>query len=156
MYQEIDNNIKFLRLVTGEDIISEVIESSIDNKITYTLLNPMKVVYVMNTRPGIISISLMEWVFTKICDHQEFSVGPNNILTTSVPTENLISYYNDCIDHFEDRRQDINKKVKFDAPMEQQDHMELFQEQQEEREVPLEELQELIKEALEDKKRTLH
>lgn len=159
MHQPTENNIKFFRLVTGEDIISEAVESVIDDKTTYTLFNPLKIVYVMG-KPGFISISLMEWVFSRVVDMQEFELKPESILVTSQPGENLITYYHDCIEHFEERKQVMHDKMKLDAPMEPHDHMNMFNEREveieEEKEVPLEELQELIKLQLEGKKRILH
>lgn len=155
MHQDIDESIKFFRLSSGEDIISEVIESEIDGQLSYTLLNPMKVVYMIG-KPGFISISLMEWIFSRVCETQEFELNLNEVITTGTPTKGIIEHYYECVDHFESRREDLNKKVKLDAPIEHHEHMKIFEEQEEERDVPLDELQELIKDRIEGKKRTIH
>jgi hypothetical protein len=155
MHQDVENIVKFFRLTSGEDIISEVIETQINEKTSYILVNPMKIVYMFG-RPGYVSISMMEWIFTKVCENQEFELNINEVLTTGDPTESIINHYYECIDHFESRKEDLNKRVKLDAPIEPHEHMEMLENQQEERDVPLEELQELIKNAMEGKKRTIH
>ena len=45
-------NIKFIRLVTGEDVVSEVQES--ENGLC--LVNPLKIIYGVNQKTGYISI----------------------------------------------------------------------------------------------------
>lgn len=147
-------DVKFFRLVTGEDIISEVVEMSIDDKTIYTLLNPMKIVYMMG-KPGFLSISMMEWIFSRICDVQEFNLKPNDILTVGQPSENLITYYHECVDNFEAKRQILNKKVEFGAPTE--NHEDIPSEYTDEDDTSaMEELQEIIKNTLDNKKRILH
>lgn len=157
MHQSEENNVFFIRLVTGEDIISEIIETEIDNKKNYTLFNPMKVVYMMDQKPGMLSISLMKWVFSKICDDQEFDLSPHNILLMKQPSQGLIKHYNESVEHFLERESVIESNTKYDAPIEQQDHMEMFQNQEEDDEnISMEELRELIKEQFGSKKRTIH
>lgn len=155
MHQDVENNVKFFRLTSGEDIISEVIETQINEKTSYKLVNPMKIVYMIG-RPGYMYISMMEWIFTRVCENQDFELNINEVLITGVPTESIINHYYEYIDHFESSKEDLNKRVKLDAPIESHEHMEMLENQQEERDVPLEELQELIKNAMESKKRTIH
>jgi hypothetical protein len=91
-------NVKFIRLVTGEDIITEVVETKSNNKIDYTIINPLKVVYMVSNKPGMLSISLMNWIFSHICENQSFSLKPTDILLVGNPTEEIIEYYYNFLD----------------------------------------------------------
>ena len=98
----------------------------------------------------------MEWIFSRVCATQAFELTITEVIPTGTPTKGIIEHYYECVDHFESRREDLNKKVKLDAPIEHHEHMKMFEEQEEERDVPLDELQELIKDQIEGKKRTIH
>ena len=73
---ETDNDsVKFVRLVTGEDIISEVMEVDDASGKHVILYNPLKIMYMsspMNSDK--VGISLLEWVFSRISDKQEFRI----------------------------------------------------------------------------------
>lgn len=83
---------KFVRLQTGDDIISEVIEYEDENGIIYLLMNPLKVVY-MPTNTGHLQVAFMPWVFPKICDHQEFTIHAEDVLIISNVSEYMNDYY---------------------------------------------------------------
>jgi hypothetical protein len=51
-----ENSVQFLRLNTGEDLISEVTEIKNDETTYYILHNPMKLVYQVNGTKGSMSI----------------------------------------------------------------------------------------------------
>lgn len=54
--------IKYLRLITGEDLVSEVEEQG--NKVV--LINPLRLVYMANPLdPARISISMTYWIFPR-------------------------------------------------------------------------------------------
>jgi hypothetical protein len=104
MEKEHDNNkpnVMFIRLVTGEDLISEVSEyeevssskDSTDNQQYYILHNPMKVLYLQGVKSGFVSISLMQWVFGRVCQDQTFDLSVSDILTTGYPSEKMHNYY---------------------------------------------------------------
>ena len=104
MEKEHDNNkpnVMFIRLVTGEDLISEVSEyeevssskDSTDNQQYYILHNPMKVLYLQGVKSGFVSISLMQWVFGRVCQDQTFDISVSDILTTGYPSEKMHNYY---------------------------------------------------------------
>lgn len=95
------SNVTFIRMNTGEDLISEITEMKLpDGSMTYTLHNPMKVLYLTGQKPGYMSISLSQWVFSKISTVQEFIIYPNDVVTMGIPTDRMIEYYWDCVDHF--------------------------------------------------------
>lgn len=89
-------NIKFIRLVTGEDVVSEVQES--ENGLC--LINPLKIIYGVNQKTGYISISLSQWIFTKITDNSTYNISSNNILIISDASENMIGYYGNTLFSF--------------------------------------------------------
>jgi hypothetical protein len=71
------NSTKFIRLVTGEDVISDVSEASTDPFIT--LHEPAKVVYVFEGADHI-SLKLIPWVFQALTESRVFNVLRRDIL----------------------------------------------------------------------------
>lgn len=104
MKQEIvESDIKFVRLTTGEDLISEMEFITVDDSSYYVLKNPMKILYVHNNNS--MSISLMQWVFNKICDVQEFALFPSDIVTTGIPNQSLVHYYTTSLKQYNSLRE---------------------------------------------------
>ena len=88
------DNIKFIRLVTGEDIVSEV--TDISNGKMY-INNPLKVVYTPSMNTGFLSISLMQWVFTRISKNQSFDMDLHNILIMTNADDHLVEHYKESL-----------------------------------------------------------
>ena len=88
--------VHFLRLKTGEDLISEVQETPT----TYILLNPCKVMYLKSKKTGYLSISLMQWIFSKMCKEQTFEMDKNEVLVKGEPDETFVEHYWNSVDHF--------------------------------------------------------
>ncbi len=91
-----DTEILFLRLKNGEDLIAEVQE--MDK--TYILMNPCKVLYLKGSKTGYLSISLMQWVFARICSDQTFEIEKSEVLFKTFPEDTLIEHYWNSVDHF--------------------------------------------------------
>lgn len=106
-----EQNIEFFRLVTGEDIVSEC-EIHDDN---YRLINPCKVVYMSSRKDGFLSISLMQWIFSKICEDQIFELPKNQVLIKSKPNEKMIEHYYSSVEHF--LQSELKDDMIFDDPM---------------------------------------
>lgn len=119
-----EQDIRFLRLVTGEDIVSEVKET----KSEFVLMNPMKVLYMTSSRPGYLSISLMQYVFSKISYEQVFNMPKVHVVMHSEPRDTLIKYYNETVDHFLSKRDEV---VEFEEEDEDDDGFELNDEPEE-------------------------
>lgn len=99
MNQPVENPVKFLRLNTGEDIISEVIPYLKDDQVLYYILkNPCKIVYLIGENEDSIMISLIEWVYSRISNNQTFNLGYNNVLIISEATVDLSKYYYEYLD----------------------------------------------------------
>lgn len=106
-----EQTVDFFRLVTGEDIVSEY-EIHED---CYRLINPCKVVYLTSEKPGFLSISLMQWVFAKICVEQIFDLPKNQVLVKSSVSENMIDHYFSSVEHF--AKTEMKKRIDFDDPI---------------------------------------
>lgn len=96
MHQSAEN-IKFIRLVTGEDIITEI--KSDEN--SFTLVKPLKIVYALGEKPGVISIGLVQWIFPDVVASQEMSVKDRDILTMSDPSLDMLKSYRSSIKRLE-------------------------------------------------------
>jgi hypothetical protein len=94
--------IKFIRLNTGEDIISEIVKYDQEDEDFYLLVNPLKIIYSISKSHGGISIALMQWIFPRICDKQEFTLYSNDIITMSNPSEQMETYYWNVLNKFDD------------------------------------------------------
>ena len=110
-----ENSVKFIRLSTGEDLVSEVLEiDEGDGVFYYQLANPMKVVYMIpSNKPGVFSISLMQWIFNRLCSDQSFTLHPTSIITMGDPTESLIEYYWKSVDSFDENKEKLEKNTEF-------------------------------------------
>lgn len=91
-----DTEIHFLRLKTGEDLISEVQETDS----TYILMNPCKILYLKSQKTGFLSISLMQWIFSKMCAEQTFEMDKSEVLVKAAPDDTFIEHYWNSVDHF--------------------------------------------------------
>lgn len=141
---ELEQSVKFIRMSTGEDLVSEVVEVKEDKEHNYyVLVNPLKILYMSGTtNPNVVSITLMQWVFHKVCDRQEFTIYPNDVITMADANESLIEYYHDSIEHFEKLKEKNRAKV---------------EEKEAEKEASLEEIMESLNDYFKvASKRTLH
>lgn len=111
MHQPV-SEIYHIRLNTGEDLISQVVwpETKKGHEPHVILHHPMKIVCLPSNKPGFVSLSLMQWIFSKITPEQEFNIFSRDILTMSRPTKNLIEYYKETIDYFniKSNKNDVN------------------------------------------------
>lgn len=109
---EEETAIKLVRLVTGEDVLAEVTYVEEEEYSYYVLSNPMKVVYLSGVKPGILSVSLMQWVFGRICDKQDFTISPKDVIFVNDASSSMEEYYYNTVDYFE------KMKVQLESHME--------------------------------------
>lgn len=95
MEQPLETTIKFLRLNSGEDIVCEVQQVS---DVTLQIHNPLKVVYALNENTGMVSVSLIQWVFPKISEIEQFELDKHNIVISSVASIDMTHYYYKSLD----------------------------------------------------------
>ena len=118
----VEAQVKFLRLNNGEDVISfayYVPEDDVSGA-HYILNDPMKIVY-MTTSKGsgpFMTISLMQWVFSRISNKQEFKIEERDVLFAVEPTDNLVEYYYETVDHFNDMKETQEREIEFDSEFE--------------------------------------
>ena len=131
-------NAKFVRLQNGDDVVTQVVEFTDENGTVYTLISPLKIMYVPSTVAGFLQIAFTPWVFPRIVDNQEFVIHAEDVLMMSDVTEKMNQYYWQNVESYistGDTQEDI---IEEDEP-----------------EQSYESLKEAIDELL-DKKRTLH
>lgn len=87
-------DIRFIRLTNGEDIVAEVLEVT-GGKLKIN--NPLKIVYTPSLNSGYLSISLMQWVFTRISKDQKFDIDLINVLVMTETEEGLKTHYKESI-----------------------------------------------------------
>lgn len=119
-----NTEVEFIRLVTGEDIVSEC--EVYDD--FYRLYNPCKVVYLSSQKEGYLSISLMQWVFSKITEEQTFDLPKNQILIKSKPTDSMVDHYFGSVDHFvkSSKKESISFEDPLDSSSDEDNYLEML------------------------------
>ena len=91
--------IAFIRLNTGEDLISEIQETE-DTQFS-CLVSPFKILYkVSEETPGMIYMELMHWIFPNVISNQYFDINQNNILLCEIPDKSIIKRYHQQIEDY--------------------------------------------------------
>lgn len=98
MHQPIEIEIKFLRLNSGEDIITEV--QKLDD-ITYRITNPLKIMYYYNENIGVMSVSLVPWIYNSISDTHQYDMEKHNILVSTNVSETMTKMYYTILNRIE-------------------------------------------------------
>lgn len=86
-------NLKIIRLKTGDDIIAEVLYSNQKGKETYSLINPMRMVYVMGPNGSSISVAMIEWLFPSVSEDTAIEINVSDTLFTANPASGIQEYY---------------------------------------------------------------
>lgn len=106
-----ETSVKFLRLVTGEDVIADTTIVQMNDDVQYTLNNPMKVMYVTTDKSGTLSVSLVQWVFWRICDKQDFTLQAKDILLVQDASSSMEDYYWSSLEYMESYKEKILAKA---------------------------------------------
>lgn len=94
-----ESEVKFVRLKNGDDVISEVEEhfKESDKYDTgyhyYTLVKPLKIMYLPNPRTGGLNLAFAHWVSPMLSPTQEFMVNASEVLTMSETSESMLDNY---------------------------------------------------------------
>ena len=118
-----ENDLKFIRLNNGDDIIAQVIEVGEDDNIDYMVIHPLKVVYIPSQR-GVshIQVAFMPWIFGKICEEQDFLIHAEDVITMGNVSEKMSGYYWSNITHFfgnEDPVEEIEQDTETETGIEE-------------------------------------
>lgn len=96
-----DQSVKFIRLNSGDDIVSQVVEVGDETQIDYILINPLKIVYIPSEKgSAYLQVAFMPWVFTRICSEQEFLIHAEDVITMGNVSNYMADYYWRNMDHF--------------------------------------------------------
>ena len=106
----IETSVKFIRLVTGEDIISEMTYIETEKDSQYILSNPMKVLYIPAGKSNMLSITLSQWVYWRICEEQEFTLKDKDVLLVNDCSSSMEEYYWSTIEHLESYKETVISK----------------------------------------------
>lgn len=79
--------IKLLRLVTGEDVLAEIVDSG---DVAYQIRNPL-IVYIRPTETGVPSVGLSQWI--PYSADKEFTIKNDRVVVESNPAEDLRNQY---------------------------------------------------------------
>ena len=91
----------FFRLKNGDDVVSEMVEIGEDDKESYLLVHPLKLVYMPSENPGFMQVAYMPWVSVKMCDSQEFMIDKTDVLTMAVASNSTTEYYYETLEQIE-------------------------------------------------------
>ena len=80
-------NIKLLRLVTGEDVLTEILDSG---DIAYKIKNPL-IVYIRPTETGVPTVGMSQWI--PYSADKEFVIKNDKVVVVSEPAEDIRSQY---------------------------------------------------------------
>lgn len=101
---------KFIRLTNGDDLIADVVETEDEDGILYTVFNPLRVVYIDSEREGYTAIAFSHWVFTGLCEQQEFVIHAEDVMLIADLSEKMNKHYWDYLE----RDNDIKEKSRMD------------------------------------------
>ena len=141
--------VKFVRLNTGEDIICELGEPTKPD--TVLIKRPLKVFYSMmenNSGMSSMGVSLIHWIFPKICKNEEYEIDSKDVLLVSDASQDISEYYTEAISTI--KLNDVYKEYLDDEYLEDGD-MEIDLSEEDE-----EAVNEFLESIKSNQKRTLH
>jgi hypothetical protein len=94
MEQTTNNNIKIVRLQSGEDIMADVMEN--DENELIVLDNPMHIIF-KRMPTGQTVMMMMPWLPIEIIKENNATIYGTDILTVIEPKEDLIEYYGKAV-----------------------------------------------------------
>jgi|LakMenEpi03Aug12_release.lakeMendotaPanAssembly.Ray.scaffolds.fasta_scaffold00983_21 hypothetical protein len=96
---------KFIRLTNGDDLIADVVETEDEDGILYTVFNPLRVVYIDSEREGYTAIAFSHWVFSGLCDQQEFVIHAEDVMLIADLSEKMNKHYWDYLERDNDNKE---------------------------------------------------
>jgi hypothetical protein len=122
-----NNNIKIVRLQSGEDIMADIIED--DENDTIFLDNPMHIIF-KRIPTGQTVMMMMPWLPIEIIKENSAIVYSSDILTIIEPKEDLVDYYGTVVIEAQQRmeeKRDFSNEEEDDYDEEEIDEEELFE-----------------------------
>ena len=123
-----NNNIKIVRLQSGEDIMADIIED--DENDTIFLDNPMHIIF-KRMPTGQTVMMMMPWLPIEIIKENSAIVYSSDILTIIEPKEDLVDYYGTVVieaqQRMEEKRHFSDQEEDDEYDEEEIDEEELFE-----------------------------
>ncbi len=122
-----NNNIKIVRLQSGEDIMADIIEDEEND--TIFLDNPMHIIF-KRIPTGQTVMMMMPWLPIEIIKENSAIVYSSDILTIIEPKEDLVDYYGSVVIEAQQRmgeKRDFSNEEEDDYDEEEIDEEELFE-----------------------------
>ena len=122
-----NNNIKIVRLQSGEDIMADIIEDEEND--TIFLDNPMHIIF-KRIPTGQTVMMMMPWLPIEIIKENSAIVYSSDILTIIEPKEDLVDYYGTVVIEAQQRmeeKRDFSNEEDDEYDEEEIDEEELFE-----------------------------
>ena len=101
-----NNNIKIVRLQSGEDIIADIISD--DENETMMLENPMHIIF-RRVPTGQTVMMMMPWLPIEIIKENNAILYQGDILTVIEPREDLVNYYGNVVVEAQQRMENAKR-----------------------------------------------
>ena len=101
-----NNNIKIVRLQSGEDIIADIISD--DENETMMLDNPMHIIF-RRVPTGQTVMMMMPWLPIEIIKENNAILYQGDILTVIEPREDLVNYYGNVVVEAQQRMENAKR-----------------------------------------------
>ena len=88
-----EDNVKIMRLVTGEDIICNVYKISSES---YCVTDPMMLIVKFKGRNS--SVIMEHWLPVEVIKSNEVLINPRDVITFIEPKESLSEYYTNLVE----------------------------------------------------------
>lgn len=88
-----EDEVKILRLVTGEDIICNYFKVSSDS---YVITDPMMLIVKFKGRNS--SVVMEHWLPVEVVKNNEVLINPRDVITMFDPKDSLAEYYTNLVD----------------------------------------------------------
>jgi hypothetical protein len=121
MTQEIDSEVKLIRLNTGEDIIGNCLFDDDNNNLLID--SPMKVIVSRVTEVGKTMLIMMPWLPLEIVEDNIASISYDDVITMVNPKSHFVEYYFETVDHYEALVEKNLQEDAFENELEDEDEM---------------------------------
>lgn len=105
------SNIKFVRMITGEDVITELSEVTTESFVTFH--KPTKIIYTFDGE-STIRMQLIPWVFTSLTESMSFDIQRRDILITADASKDMVETFNQH--HSPDIDNDLESEIDIELP----------------------------------------
>ena len=117
--------IKILRLVTGEDVICSLFKISIDS---YAVINPMTVFVRYKGKTS--SLVMQHWLPIELVKKNEILISPRDVITIYDPIDDVAEYYENMVENLNKMMHARFKPAQYNDLEEMDDIMEAIEQSQ--------------------------